>query len=326
MRSRVNPFIALTCALLTVVFTAPAQARVTSHESLRERIRQQLLQQINSDRGQAGLNPVLLDLQASAIADRFCEQQIRDRSTGHFSLNGLSPYMRYSLGGGYDGLSENTAAWSANYHFAEDAIPALVLRSHRTMLSELPPADGHRRTILDPFATHVGLGFAWQRGEVRMAEEFLRRYVGFLDAVPRHASTSSRLTLRGKPLSGYDVAAITIHFEKQPKPISRRTASRITGYGLPVRRRDYRPRLATTYGRNPGGMIVARNDEYVDGKSGDFAIAQDGLFEFPIPFRDGNGVYTIVVWVAKQGGGEAFPVSNISIFVSDRDSSRTESR
>ncbi|HXI13576.1 MAG TPA: CAP domain-containing protein [Thermoanaerobaculia bacterium] len=302
------------------------EARPTSYESLRERIREELLDEINNDRVAARLAPVVLDPQASTIADQYCEQQVRDRSTGHFSLTGLSPYMRYSLGGGYDGLNENTAAWSANYDFAAAAVPALVLRSHRTMVSEAPPADGHRRTILDPLATHVGLGFAWHRGEVRMAEEFLRRYVGFLDALPRHASLSSRLTLRGKPISGYEVSAVTIHFEKHPRPISRRAAARISGYGLPTRRRDYRPRLATTYARNPGGMIVARSDEYIDGKNGDFSVAQDGTFAFPIPFRDGIGVYTVVVWVAKRGGGEAFPVSNISIFVSSRETSHSRSR
>ena len=27
-------------------------------------------------------------------------------------------------------------------------------------MEEKPPADGHRRTILDPEATHVGVGYA----------------------------------------------------------------------------------------------------------------------------------------------------------------------
>lgn len=41
-------------------------------------------------------------------------------------------------------------------------------------LDAAPPRDGHRRTILNPDYTHVGIGFAVAGGEFRLTEEFTR--------------------------------------------------------------------------------------------------------------------------------------------------------
>ena len=51
----------------------------------------------------------------------------------------------------------------------------LALEGHENMLREKPPSDGHRRTILDPEATHVGVGWAAENGRFQMAQEFLVR-------------------------------------------------------------------------------------------------------------------------------------------------------
>ena len=58
----------------------------------------------------------------------------------------------------------------------EDVLP-LLLQSHERYVAEKPPMDGHRRTLLEPAHTHVGIGLAVAGPEFTMAEQFLNRYV-----------------------------------------------------------------------------------------------------------------------------------------------------
>jgi uncharacterized protein YkwD len=267
-----------------------AQGR-SAIEEIRQGLKLTHLQQINADRLRHGLPPVRLDSFASVMADRYCEQQIRERVTGHFTLSGDAPYMRYSYAGGHDGVSENAAAWSANYTFSDAMLPDLMQQSQRAMMAEVPPKDGHRRTILDPHATHVGIGLAWSGGEFRLVQEFIRRYIEW-DRTPQStAAAGDRALLSGKPYAGYSVEAISVHHERHPLPISATVANRIDTYGLPKYRRDYLPRR---------------------GSRGHFRL-EDGAFSFAVPLVDGPGVYTVVVWVRHDSSPDLIAASNISI-------------
>ena len=74
-------------------------------EEARATLRHEVLRLINADRQAHGLRPVALDAEASALADAYCRQQIANGTTGHFTIDGLAPYMRYSFGGGNDGVA-----------------------------------------------------------------------------------------------------------------------------------------------------------------------------------------------------------------------------
>jgi uncharacterized protein YkwD len=138
-------------------------------DETRMTLRAEMLRMINHDRQRFGLEPLELDPDASSVADIYCRLQIRNRTSGHFTLDGQTPYMRYSFAGGNDGLSENAAAWSANFGFSDRALLDMMRRSQEAMMSESAPHDGHRKSILDPYATHVGIGVAWEGGEFRIA-------------------------------------------------------------------------------------------------------------------------------------------------------------
>lgn len=279
-------------------------------------LRSEFLQMINRDRAVAGLPPVELDPQASAIADTYCRQQIRYGTTGHFTVDGLAPYMRYSFAGGNDGVSENAAAWSATYKFSDRSLYDMIRRSEDAMMKEVAPHDGHRRTILDPFATHVGIGLAWEHGEFRLTEEFIRRYVDWKRPLPRAASLNEQITASGKPLKTYKIEAISVHHEPLPQSLSIQAANLIDSYSLPDKRRDYLPRLRGTYfQRHPDGALYEVREEYADGRRGDFSVSRDGTFSFEVPFADGPGIYTVVVWVRRPGDPAPIPASNISIRV-----------
>jgi uncharacterized protein YkwD len=298
-----------------LVVSAPLAQGVAPFDETAITLRHEMLRLINRDRVRHGLQPVQIDAEASAIAESYCRAQIRNGTTGHFTNDGQTPYMRYSFAGGNDGVSENAAAWSASYSFSERALYEMTRQSQEAMMAERPPNDGHRRTILDPYATHVGIGMAWERGEFRIAQEFLRRYVSWTRPLPRAAGLADLVQGRGKAAPGYRVEAISVHHEPIPEWMPAHVASGMKNYRLPDKRRDYLPRLRTFVHPNIDGTFRLVREEYTDGRKGDFYSGEDGGFNFEVPFRDGPGVYTVVVWVARKGEKTPIAASNISIRV-----------
>jgi uncharacterized protein YkwD len=304
--------------LLTIAIALVASPVAHSDiEETRTTLRAHILRMINRDRQVYRLPPVQLDLQASAIGDEYCRHQIRNHTTGHFTVDGLAPYMRYSFGGGNDAVSENAAAWSANYPFNDRALYEMARRSEDAMMAETPPNDGHKRTILDPHATHVGIGMAWDRGEFRLVHEFVRRYVDWTRPLPRTAHIADTVVVSGKPLRGTTIEAITVHHEPLPTGMTAAAASAIPQYALPANRKEYLPRLKNEYKRNSDGGLEYVRREYSDGRRGDFHLADAGDFSFTVPFTEGPGIYTVVVWVRRPGYKDSLSASNVSIRVAD---------
>ena len=286
-------------------------------DETRTTLREHVLKLINRDRKLYNLPPVQLDLEASAIGDDYCRRQINNKTNGHFTTDGLAPYMRYSFAGGNDGVSENAAAWSANYTFSERALYEMSRRSQDAMMSEMAPNDGHKRTILDPHATHVGIGLAWEGAEFRLVHEFIRRYVRWTRPLPRRARAGETVQIAGQPLAGASIEAISVHFERAPETMPAHVANALTSYSLPSKRKDYFPRLKQEYRRHPNGTLEIVRREYPGGHRGDFTVAKDGAFSFDIPFTQGAGIYTVVVWVRRDGIELPVSASNVSIRVDE---------
>lgn len=297
------------------LLAAPVIQSDRGADETRTTLRAEVLRLINRERAAAGLRPVELDAATTSIADSYCRQQILNGTSGHFTIDGLTPYMRYSFAGGNDGLTENAAAWSANYNFSERALYEMVRRSHDAMMAEQPPHDGHRRAILDPAATHVGVGLAWDGGEFRIAQEFVRRYVSWSRPLPRSAALGEKVMASGKTFPGYRVDAVTIHYEEFPTPLTPRVANKLETYRLPDRRRDLLPRLENKVSMRQDGTMEILQQRYDNGSRGDFFSSPEGNFSFELPLNDGAGVYTVVVWVAKKGDAAPTSASNISIRV-----------
>lgn len=305
-----------TVAIWLLILATPLAQGEGPIDETRFALRQEFLRVINRDRTQFGLRPLELDTQVSVQADGYCREQIRNGTTGHFTTDGQPPYMRYSMAGGNDGVSENAAAWSAPYGFSDRALYEMMKRSQSAMMSEIAPHDGHRRTILDPYATHVGIGLAWDRGEFRLTQEFIRRYIDWGRPLPRTASAGEHVVCTGRPRKGYEVAAISVHHESEPQAIPASVANAISTYHLPEKRRDYLPRLRTFLQQDGDGRLREIREEYADtGQQGDFRLGTDHGFAFAVPFSDGPGIYTVVVWVKKDGDTATIPASNVSIRV-----------
>jgi uncharacterized protein YkwD len=186
---------------------------------------------INRDREAEGLPAVLWDDAASRVSDGYCTSQILEGTSGHFLKNGVPPYARTSFAGVFGMQYENSVTWRTTAPAFEESVTDLALESHAGMLAERPPDDGHRRTILDPAATHVGVGYAILGGSFRMAQEFLTRHLAWV----RLEGSPGRpvIDVRGVPVAGRRLQFVTAGWEPAPTPLTRVEASGRTSYSYP---------------------------------------------------------------------------------------------
>lgn len=291
-------------AVLALLWIAPS----ASASELRDRLRLTLFDRINEIRVRHGLVPLAKDPVAFRVAQQHSARQIFDGSYGHFATDGLTPYHRYSFAGGNDGVLENVASWSSDTPYDESEIDGLVERSLRAMMEEEPPDDGHRRVILDPWATHLGTGLAWRGGEVRITQTFVRRYLDWTASPPRRAVPGDRIVIEGLPVDGWSVGAASVHFERFPRSMRPAQASGIVDWNLPDDRLDFEAK------RLDAVSPIVRISQSGGGQPGDLYVRGDRSFTFVVPFSRGPGVYTVVLWVRRNGNGSSLvPASNVSI-------------
>lgn len=201
-------------------------------EEPKDPVKKAVLERINEDRRKADLPPVAWDERASAVADRFCAQQIEERTRGHFLLNAVPPYARTAFDGIFGMQAENAVMWKTTAPRFEESVLSLALSGQASMMAEVPPNDGHRRTILDPEATHVGVGYAVEKGDFRMAQEFLTRKLQSLSLEPAPEDPST-IVFRGHAIEGRHVAFVTIAREPAPRPLPRAVINARESYTYP---------------------------------------------------------------------------------------------
>lgn len=265
-----------------------------------------MVERINLDRAKHGLPPVKYDPLASKVGDAHCREMLEWGYVSHWNRKGWKPYLRYAQAGGDDFNTENLSV--SKYYSSTPGdhinVREAIFNNHRDMLKERPPNDGHRKNILDPYHTHVGIGLAFDRNRVYMAQEFLNRYVEFKPPFPRRVHLRDQVTVSGKVLSkSYTVQSISVFYEPLPQPMTVEVLNKTGTYALPKERYDLLPRLEP-------GMF------YKKGGRGDIVLRGRG-FKCALPFfREEAGVYTVVVWV-RDGHGQVLPASEVAILVTE---------
>jgi hypothetical protein len=246
----------------------------------------ELLEVINGERRARGVPPVTYDLLGAKVGDEFCEDGARNRTTGHWDLAGRAPYLRWALAGGIDHHAQNFAAESRRGYGFTEPVAELLKKMHAEFMAERPPNDGHRKTVLNPIWTHVGIGFAIVEGEMRMTEEYSRRVLEWVElpAGPVKAGRSALVVI--KLPRGWDVGAVEVAYEGFPTPMSRSQIAARGSYGLPSAWRTLRP-------YPPAGT------RWESGDRGDFRPAAGGRIEMTVPLDRGPGHYFLVVFAAE---------------------------
>lgn len=213
-------------------------------------------------------------------------------------MDGVPPYARMSFGGILALNSENSVSWITTARRFEEPTISLALQGQAEMMAEKPPGDGHRITILDPDATHVGVGYAIANGRFQMSQEFLTRRMGRLTLV----QDAGTLSLSGRPLSGYQIRFVTIAREAAPRSLTREEATARTSYAYP------RPGLAYV----PEGERAVR----VVGMTTEDRIRPLPGREFTLSFTpDRPGLYTFELYFGKSAIDRPHPGAAASVWV-----------
>jgi uncharacterized protein YkwD len=258
----------------------------------------ELLRIINEERQAHGVPPLAYDLLGAKVGDEFCDDAARNRTIGHWDLAGRAPYLRWALAGGIDHHAQNFAAESRRgYEFTEPAAE-LLKTMHAAFMAEKPPDDGHRRTVLDPIWTHVGIGYAVVGGEMRMTEEYSRRVLEWAELPPGPVKAGSSTPVAFKLPPGWNVGSVEVAYEEFPKPMSRAEISARGSYGLPAGRRTLHP-------------FPPVGTRWASGEPGDFRSSVTGRIKLKVSLDRGPGHYFLVVF-AVQGtvhGKKLYPVA-----------------
>jgi cysteine-rich secretory family protein len=246
-------------------------------------VRLALVERINRDRADAGLSGVEFDPLSAAVADHHCQEMAAARYLSHQNQQGLLPYHRYHLAGGRDHVQENLSritVFSGSRSPIGTQPPEILPRlteAHERMVAEKPPLDGHRKTILDPAHTHVGIGFAVVEGEFTMAEEFLNRYV-HLNELPLTLPNTS-IAVEGEMLrKGFGPYFCALFYEGEPAP-----------------RTPYQLERTYAYSDSEGDECVAVRpwEMRFDPSSGRFRFSLQ-------PKNCGPGFYHLLLWVRND--------------------------
>ena len=135
-----------------------------------------MLELINEARTEAGLDPVVLG--DSPVAQEHANAMLEGCFSGHWGLDGLKPYMRYSVAGGYQDNGENVVGLdycltsSDGFRTIED-VQAEIRRHMEALLA----SEEHGATIMSPFYRKVNIGLAWDVYNLKTVQLFEGDYV-----------------------------------------------------------------------------------------------------------------------------------------------------
>src|SRR5450432_741666 len=155
-----------------------------------EQARRYVLALVNRDRAENGLPAVALDDTASRAGQRHADDMARSGYTAHWGTDGSVPEERYSGAGGSDFVQENAGCLADGAQRELERPPyfeaRLLERVEHAFMDEKPPRDGHRKNILKPGHSGLGVGVARPKGLdlACLSQEFVDDY-GDYGALPK---------------------------------------------------------------------------------------------------------------------------------------------
>ena len=194
-----------------------------------------MLQLINQERGKAGVPPVVLG--NNPAAQIHAEASLAGCASGHWSLDGLKPWMRYSLAGGYHYMKENVAG-NSYCVTAEDGFRRLTDHEEyvRRLMAGWVGSPGHRATMVDPHVTKVSIGLAWDTYDAFGVQVFETDYVEYEqsptleDGVLRLAGRVSN----GAILRSDRDLGVRVYYDPPPRSLTRGQIARTYSVTLGV--------------------------------------------------------------------------------------------
>lgn len=270
-------------------------------ETTFKEIRKNLLEMINEERDVEKVSLVEFDDLATEVANKHALDLVTNDFIGHWGSDGFKPYHRYSAAGGTHATEENVSAADGTWSMKAKDLKQDSAYLHVRMYQEKPPNDGHRRTILAPQHTHVGIGLAVKDLRLRLVELFVAKYVE-VKPIKREAKPNTQLTFSGKIVRpGYLFNNIEVFYEPLPTPPEMEWLRQPRSYALPKDSKVLRPRVQPPF-------------MYPDGNVGIVEVYADKSFQTPVSlYKNKPGIYTIVVWLRTAKSRTAFPATAVCI-------------
>ena len=221
---------------ITPVPTATSQPALAVAPDLRHiEEKRYMLELINAERKKAGVGAVVLG--DNIAAQMHAEAALDNCFSSHWGVDGLKPYMRYSLAGGYQSNGENVSGLDYCIKVSDGyAANGPIEQEIREVMDGLMNSPGHRRQILYPTHKMVNVGVAWDRYNTKMVQHFEGDYVEY-DRLP--SIVSGVLSFSGKTRNGARFNADTgqmIYYDPPPHTLTRGQVARTYCYdnGRPV--------------------------------------------------------------------------------------------
>jgi hypothetical protein len=257
--------------------------------------RRMMLALINRDRASEGLRPVELDEGPPTRAGQaHAEDMAVHGYLGHFGTDGSVPEQRYTEAGGADMVLENASCFSDERERALDRAPRIdannIEQAEDMFFHERPPHDGHRKNILTPWHTKVGIGIAQPVGTASeiavpcFAQEFIDSY-GTYALVPRSLKVGSKLHVEGTIGAPAVFSGVGIARTEAPKALPVSELNRRRSYAVPAPYETYWPPGYKT----PIPVIVNGKHFQID---------------IPVSDRGRPGMYELTVWATVPGSSE----------------------
>ena len=196
-----------------------------------------MLELINEERARAGVLEV--ELGDNKAAQLHAQASLEGCFSSHWGLDGLKPYMRYSLAGGYQSNGENGSGLDYCIKWSDWYSELSGIREEiRETMTGWMNSPGHRRNILEKSHRKVNIGLAWDRYNIIAVQHFEGDYVEY-EVLPEF--DEGRLRVEGRVKNGArfdvgDTVPVEIFYDPPPRPLTRGQLSRTYCYGsgLPV--------------------------------------------------------------------------------------------
>ncbi len=200
-----------------VPYPQPDNAPVPSPTPLPDltQLRSRLLELINQDRQSMGEAVVAADSQLDSASQSHSEEMIAQGYIGHNSPLSGTPQMQANAFGVSELVAQNIA----------------ISRTLENSQKELMSSPGHRKTMLKPDWTHVGLGIAAAPdGFLYITQNFFVRRFN-LETLPAKVKLGETIHVKGQALKNIGAAGIFVNGAIQGNPLD---LAKSTSFDIPV--------------------------------------------------------------------------------------------
>ena len=264
------------------------------------------LEIINLDRQSYGAPPVRLG--SNQAAQLHAEDSVRSGYIGgHWTSNGLKPYMLYTQTGGVGVIAENAAGQRTGSENCDkptvicgeiDVLSAIETLQWSMMYDDAHANWGHRDTIIDPIYDIVNIGIAFTDSHVAYYQHF--EYTRLThETVPILQDGILNLSLQ--PITGFEIGHLAIYYDPLPTPKHPEEISSLTSYcvggGFTDNCENIRPIARVLEPAPPGSFYVDLNPEDVVAHL--WNVHGDGSVTIEADLRQLTtltGIYTILMY------------------------------